>query len=1150
MKLKTLNVRRMPGFEEKGFKLENLSEGLNLIVGPNASGKTTSCRAIRGLLWPETLKGSVPVSLVGLWQENENTFRIELEGDHRTCQADGQTSESPEVPGQHLAECFTVTVGSLIQATDNDANLAGIVLREMAGGYVLEDVLKEFSLSSRHGRADLRARNEAQQQVRQITQEQQALQKEESELGGLEQKERESRQALTQLERLKDVLQLLDIRSQIVETDKLLEDLPPDMNLLNGEDKRRLEQIQDDLELESKNREEAEKNAKEAQRQKDGAKLPPEGVPQNARSEQKAKLEELRETEQQIRQRSDEVAQVKTQVSQALGRLGEEADAEKLNEIDLNGLDTVEASHHNVEQLLARKTAIEERLKVLGKEQPLGETNSLADAIGILRQWFEATAEISSTPDFGRNMAWTLSALFVVAGVVLGFFVNLWALFLVGLGVVATFLLLAFRVPATQGGRQVCQQRYGRLGIESPKRWDVETVGKHVNDLEQRLAEARSLEQLQSERNHRQAELDQLKPNIQKAELRHRVVVERLGVASSTSDLSLVTFSRDLLNYREARDKLLGLEEMRRQIETRENEQLDGVNEYLKRFGQEVCDGYQTASARSEDIAKRAEDFRQAGQSLDQAQREITSVQSRIDELSNRKRDFFESRKLSEGDESGLGERLRQLDRYNELKDRLSDLRSKQTASLDRLSDTPDLQDWDRKQVDEETSRLKILAEKHKGLLDKIAAIRAEVDRARRERTLQNAQADLDQATNTLVQCRQEAKLASAGAFLMGLVQDEQQTKYQPAVLRQAREWLNDFTRGRYELRMGTTFYAYDTTQQRGLELEELSGGTRMQLLLAVRLAFAANAERGVQLPFVLDEALSGTDPTRFRAVIECLTAIIRQGRQVFYLTCQPGDAKAWREVTGDQGFYEAKLIDLARVRDLQQSTGTLLEASAVTGESLPAPEGRTLSEYASSLGVPAFDPAAGASGLHVAFLLDDPEHLHGLLHVGIKSYGQLKSLLSHGSADAYLPSEAAQKMGARAIVAQAVCDAWKEGRGRSINREVLSAAGVSATFLDRVTELAQDLNWDARRLVEALEDRKDERANGFRANTLETVKEYLSDNGYLDLRPQLTEEDALIRVLFAAHDPVHTGVIDVGEVRDLFRRFWSQAVDDESTSN
>ena len=79
MKLRELHVRRMPGFEERGFRFsaDQLGDALNLIVGPNGSGKTTACRAIRGLLWPATLKNASPVSLVGTWDDGrEGVFLV------------------------------------------------------------------------------------------------------------------------------------------------------------------------------------------------------------------------------------------------------------------------------------------------------------------------------------------------------------------------------------------------------------------------------------------------------------------------------------------------------------------------------------------------------------------------------------------------------------------------------------------------------------------------------------------------------------------------------------------------------------------------------------------------------------------------------------------------------------------------------------------------------------------------------------------------------------------------------------------------------------------------------------------------------------------------------------------------------------------
>ena len=46
-----------------------------------------------------------------------------------------------------------------------------------------------------------------------------------------------------------------------------------------------------------------------------------------------------------------------------------------------------------------------------------------------------------------------------------------------------------------------------------------------------------------------------------------------------------------------------------------------------------------------------------------------------------------------------------------------------------------------------------------------------------------------------------------------------------------------------------------------GLGPDKLSDGTRAQLILAARLAFAEEAEQGAALPLFLDEALDHSDP-------------------------------------------------------------------------------------------------------------------------------------------------------------------------------------------------------------------------------------------------------------------------------------------------
>lgn len=72
--------------------------------------------------------------------------------------------------------------------------------------------------------------------------------------------------------------------------------------------------------------------------------------------------------------------------------------------------------------------------------------------------------------------------------------------------------------------------------------------------------------------------------------------------------------------------------------------------------------------------------------------------------------------------------------------------------------------------------------------------------------------------------------------------------------------------------------------------VEQLSVGTREQLAIITRLAFAdLLAERGESTPVVLDDALVFADETRFEAMQLILTRAARR-HQIIILTCRPSD--------------------------------------------------------------------------------------------------------------------------------------------------------------------------------------------------------------------------------------------------------------------
>ena len=112
-----------------------------------------------------------------------------------------------------------------------------------------------------------------------------------------------------------------------------------------------------------------------------------------------------------------------------------------------------------------------------------------------------------------------------------------------------------------------------------------------------------------------------------------------------------------------------------------------------------------------------------------------------------------------------------------------------------------------------------------------------------------------------------------------------------PRVFERARNHFSEFTHHNYELRlskeaMSPRLFAVDLSSGEGRELDELSDGTRAQLLLAARITFAEEVEHGQVLPLFLDEALDQSDPARFVAIVRGLGRVAEdQGRQIFYLT-------------------------------------------------------------------------------------------------------------------------------------------------------------------------------------------------------------------------------------------------------------------------
>ena len=1150
MKLRELNVRRMPGFEERGFGFwaDQLSDALNLIVGPNGSGKTTACRAIRGLLWPATLKEDRPVSLVGTWDDDGCQVRLELESTQLKCQRDSVPAEPPALPGPHLAHCFTVTIDDLFLDDATDAALAEEVVRQMAGGYDLNAIrrLDELKVTRNHGQkenADLRS---AKEQVAAIRAEQKGLLGEEGALGNLEREADEAMRAQTRLTRLDDVRELLGVRDELRAGEGALALLGEGMSKLRGDEAERLDQVRGDLGRSESACEAARDAAELAEAEIADADLPGGGIAQVRLDEQDVRLKALGDVERALRDARRQLAEADQRLADAQSALGEVGDPDKLARLDAAGLDAIETFHRDAEEIAFRIAHLRGRVSAGGEEEPSsGHADTLRQAIAILREWFEVAPAAAAGGGGNRALVWGLSAVLAAAGAAAGLSMNAWWWLLVVPACIAAVAAAMIGRARAGDPRAERQSRYARLPVDPPSSWDKQTVGRHLNALEQQYDRARQAEATRADRR----ELVEQEQEAKGIAQRRTELVEKLGVLPGTSNLALHMFAANLRSYQDARTsrEVCGGEVAR--LERAHADQLASVNAFLSEFGQAPCESFEIASVRGRAIGKRADSHRNATKDLAKARTDAESHQAQAREHRRRKAELFAAAGLDEDDDVQLRARLDRLGDYQETRRQLDGCTTRESMLLQKLDSVADLLALadDRTALEAEANRLTELAANYRKLVEKIKDIRSRVGEVVSRTSLEDALADFDRARDRLGERCEEAMFAAAGSFLLSDVEAEHKAATRPQAFEKAAEWFNRFTRGRYELGdidetdpSKPTFRARETTTGRGLALDELSRGTRMQLLLASRLGFAAGVERDTQLPLILDEVLSSSDPQRYCAMIECLLAVVRDGRQVFYFTCRPGDARAWRQLALAEGDVEVKLIQLGE----PDASGPAMPTDLT--EPIPEPGERTLAQYVRHLGVGELDASAGAAPAHVAHFVDDPAQLHRLLSAGISTCGQLLSLASYGPVDAYIGQADLTGVRAKARVLDAFAGAWRIGRGPRLTREVLEDAGVSRRFIDGITEMAHDFDGDAKRLVAAIRARTDDRAKGFHTATLESVVEALGASGHLDDREPLTRDAALAVVLVAANDHVKRAEIDTAAVRRLFDRLWRQCTDTE----
>lgn len=1140
--LERLEIRRMPGFRRQGFTLDGLSEGINVIYGPNGAGKTTTARAIEALLWPNEAFQPGD-ALFGRFRLGNERWTVELEDTRQVWQRHGRPAERPSFPGELARHRYRLSLTELLHV--DDAAFAGQIVRESAGGYDVAEAAQRLGFGQRpggHQKAG-KALEAARQKVERAQREQEQLQQAEQRLAALEAGAAEAAAAAEEAHRLDRWIELAESRAVEAERRRARDAFPPWMEALTGDEIHRLAR------LEAAQREaEADRQAAERARQQAVELREAQGLPEGGLSLEE--LHQLRERHQSLEERERECRELQRQLAQAeealeteSRRLGGEVEVGRLATLNREALQTLHQAAAEGQALEEERRSLEaQRARFAragegpGDEGP--DERRLWQGMDLLSRWLR-------TPDTTQHAQHRRQALGValvgvaatLAGLVLGGGALLVGLVAAGAGLALAWGVARWLFAAPEDLRGTLVAQYRALGLPEPAGWSPDGVAGLLADLLEDLARAKEEAYRQARHQELSRQLAEVESRLEGWRQGWEALLAELGLATSLPAADGVWLAERIAAWQSAQGRVEEVRAALLDAEAERDRVMAQQAAALAPYGYAALETREALAGALAGLEARRERWEKARQAEREALQQARAKEAEVRRLRQERQELFQRLGLDGDDpaaEAALRQAVADLERYRALQKawkeaswRLERARE-ELAALGLDPDSLPERSLEELRLAQQVARRQADEEQH--LREEMVRIQERIRQAKAAHDLEEALAEEDAAREQVLDLFRKEAATTLGAWLAGLVQAHSRESERPQVFHRARELLHTVTKGRYTLELEEgdppAFRALETATGEGRALDELSSGTRVQLLLAVRVAFVETQEQGARLPLIFDEVLANSDDERAQAVKEAVVALARQGRQIFYFTAQLDEVAKWQAVLEGAGV-PFRLLDLEGLKREEAATLRPLPAPGPSRPEPPPPEGLSYAEYGRRLRVPGLSPHHDAPGqVHLWHLLDDGEDLYRLLSLGLERWGQLQALGEAGL-EAMLPGRGRrlhQKAQAAARVLAAVVEAWRVGRGRPVDRGVLAASGaVSERFLDGASRLAQRVGGDARQLVEALAAGE---LRHFRQDKLEQLRSFLRDEGYLDEREPLAPERLSSYALVAAAPALGSGLL------------------------
>jgi energy-coupling factor transporter ATP-binding protein EcfA2 len=1161
MKLLSLSITRMPGIDQR-ISIDDLDSQFNVILGANASGKSSLCRAAQGLLWPATYPKDSYWVINSLWKEKKpidgeskgpnsgnDIIEIAIDGRaHRVLQYGSQRPALP-VPSDTLRDCYLIALEDLF-LSDGSA-LASAMFNEMAGGFNIHEVKDNPPIRQKKVHSERKQLQLAQATYKAISKQQQLLKQSEANLTQKKQRLLELQKTASFKDNIDDAIRICRLKREAEERAQLLVTYPDGLDALHGNELEELEEIQKEITDLERAEAASRKTIATSENQLSNLKLPEHGVSETTLQIHIGQLSNIHRISPELTQHRRAIKKLEHELQ--LGSFSESPHNHDKLTTRTPQLEQLATLALSFESVCSKQTKLSMELSLL--ERLLDEnlldsfsSDDYQEAVAILNKLLEQRIEDSQNAISLVTIA-SLLLLFALS-IGGGLLIDQRLYGISGIGIALLFLVLQPLVASRAKRSELIADVLSNpiLSEKSISEGDdrvslIKLLGEldkvRANSLESE-ARRRSDEQRYQLLQH---ELDEAVKSRAVLEAECHSILSDLGLNCSLNTFEISDLSRELKlraeqfqYYRELRSTYdvlkLELDDLLRRVS-------DGLVEY----GYSPCSSPEEAEANINDLRQRSNLQRETRIARDNAKEALSETESRLEKYLRKREDIYKRAKLAAGAKSELEQRLDLRRKYLQIKQEESENRGKIAMLTEKLNaQASHLLEKTTLELESESADAETALAQYQELRDEIVRIETEIRATREGRSLEDAANEVGKSRAQLEAVAMNNARAALCSLLLKQVQDEHLNRNRPEVFTESSRLFSLFTHGRYEL-SGITpdgprsaLRVFDNHQGASLELAQLSSGTKAQILLACKVAFAQSLEHGDPLPLLFDEALSTSDPLRFRAVIDGLCTLAREGRQILYFTSQPNDTHTIENICREQ----ACTVAVHTISKEIESIGSPLLTASTALDSIPEPDERPYHEYAELLGIEPISLVKGSSAIHIGHLTENKQLLHSLVGLGIKTFGQLQNFISLDESSTYISQDAYRQMAARHRLIDSSFSLWKIGRGEPLTLEIIQEALPKTKLRENILEIFRQTK-DNKLFIDSIDPGKGKAVPRFKPDQFERLRDALLESGNFSEASPLTEEEFHNSLLNEVAADVKLGLLQNSEAARLTQAMWQK---------